>query len=292
MTVQVILTLKKSPRVPVEAEVLIPENVTGKNEDEIGRLKLLVGKKWEAVADWFHVNIDRVPELGDNEQSDPSALLLKGDLRRFKRLGQGMSNGVMEVDGSTGFHAGAGMSGGTLIIRGDAADFLGAHMKAGLIVVQGNAGHYAAAAYRGYTRGMMGGVIIITGNAGQMLGARMRRGLICLLGDCGDVAGYNMKAGTIIVAGKPGARVGARMVRGTIVLLDHDTDMTAMPPTFSYNCTYHPPFWRIIHGYLANNGFVPEASPHAVFSRYNGDTNEGGKGEVWILVPGTGRITR
>ena len=281
MSVPVTLSLKEVPPVPAEAESLIPENVVGKDERAIGLLPLLVGKKWETVADWFHVAVEAAPADGGQQPDGRADLVLRGDLTRFKRLGEGMSSGRMIVQGPVGFHAGARMSGGSLTIEGDAADFLGAHMKGGLIVVRGNAGHYAAAAYRGHTLGMTGGTIIITGSAGQMLGARMRRGLIYVLGDSGDVTGFNMKAGTIIVAGTPGVRVGARMVRGTVILLGGDTTLL---PTFSYDCTYEPSFWPILHKHLAGQGFAPEAGPGTAFRQYCGDANEGGRGEVLVRV--------
>jgi formylmethanofuran dehydrogenase subunit C len=279
MTMQVTLSLKETPRVPVEAESLVPEKVLGKDEREIGLLPLLVGNERRTVADWFHVTVS--PPASDSESNGQADLVLRGDLTRFKRLGEGMSSGRMLVEGPVGFHAGARMSGGSLTICGDAADFLGAHMLGGLIVVRGNAGHYTAAAYRGHKVGMKGGTIIITGNAGQMLGARMRRGLIYVLGDSGDAAGFNMKAGTIIVAGATGVRVGARMVRGTVILLG---GQTAMLPTFYYDCTFQPVFWGLYHKYLATLGYAPQAGPGTAFLRYSGDGNEGGRGEVLVLV--------
>lgn len=281
MTVPVTLSLKNTPPVPVEAESLIPENVANKDEQEIGQLPLLIGKHWERVSDWFDVTVDGAPGENGGAPDEPADLTLQGDLTRFKRLGEGMSRGRMLVLGPVGFHAGARMSGGTLIIRGDADDFLGSHMTGGRIVVDGNAGHYTAAAYRGYTRGMKGGTIVITGNAGQMLGARMRRGLICVLGDSGDVTGFNMKAGTIIVGGTSGVRAGARMVRGTIMVLGGPATML---PTFSYDCTYQPTFWKLLHRQLANQGFPPPAGPETAFSHFSGDANEGGRGELLVCA--------
>lgn len=281
MTATVTLSLKETPPVPVEAESLIPENVAGKDEREIGLLPLLVGKTRETVADWFHVAVG-ADNAGGQEPDGHADLVLRGDLTRFKRLGECMSGGRLTVAGPVGFHAGARMSGGTLAIHGDAGDFLGAHMQGGTILVRGNAGHYTAAAYRGYEQGMQGGTIIITGSAGQMLGARMRRGLIYVLGDSGDVTAFNMKAGTIIVGGTPGVRVGARMVRGTVILLG---GTTAMLPTFCYDCTDQPVFWALLHKHLAGQGFAPDAGPGTAFRHYSGDANEGGRGEVLVRAP-------
>lgn len=283
MNRQVKLTLKKIPDIPVEAETLNPENVAGKDEKEIKGIPVLAGKYWEPAGSWFDVEIAETPEdMGKNIKLYAD-LLIKGDLTRFKRIGEGMSSGRMQVDGPVGFHAGAKMSGGELVINGDTGDYLGAHMKSGLIVVKGNAGHFTASAYRGYAKGMTGGTIIVNGSAGQMIGARMRRGLIYVTGDCGDMPGYNMKAGTVIIGGTPGARVGARMVRGTIMLLKKD-DLPEMLPTFTYNCTYTPSFWGITRGFLCKIGFSLETEPDALFRRFSGDTNEGGKGEVLVCT--------
>ena len=106
-----------------------------------------------------------------------------------------------------------------------------------------------------------------------------------MLGNTGDATGYNMKAGTIIVAGTPGARVGARMVRGTVVLLGGDT---ALLPTFSYDCTYKPIVWALLHRHLAQHGFAPDIGPQADFRHYSGDANEGGRGEVLVHITPNG----
>jgi len=271
----VTLSLKAAPPVPAEAESLTPDNVAGKTAGEIATLPLLIGKEWQNVGDWFDVAVE------DAESAAPD-LLVRGDLTRFKRLGEGMSRGHMLVEGSVGFHAGARMTGGSLTITGDAGDFLGAHMAGGRIVVQGDAGHYVAAGYRGEKVGMTNGTLIVAGSAGQMLGARMRRGLVCVLGDTGDVTGYNMKAGTIVVGGNPAGRVGARMVRGTVAVLGEEPP--EMLPTFCYACTYTPVFWRIVHRELTAMGHDPGRSPEAAFRRFCGDANEGGRGEVLVAA--------
>lgn len=273
----VTLTLKAEPPVPAEAEQLIPDVVAGKTAEEVRRLPLLVGNRRETVGDWFDVVVDEA------EAAAPD-LLLRGDLVRFKRLGEGMSRGAMVVEGRVGFHAGARMSGGSLTIAGDAGDFLGAHMAGGRLVVHGDAGHYVAAAYRGEKTGMKGGTIVVTGSVGQMVGARMRRGLVYVQGDAGDVAGYNMKGGTVVVGGAPAARVGARMVRGTVAVLGGEP--LELLPTFSYACTYAPTFWRVVHRELARVGHAPRVGPGVTFRRYCGDVNEGGRGEVLAAQPG------
>lgn len=282
MNTQVRLTLRQIPALPVEAEALNPENVTGKERDGIESLPLLVGNRPERVGDYFDVEVIATEDPADrNPAADGlAALLLSGDLSRFKRLGEKMAAGWMRIDGPVGFHAGAFMNGGALTLLGDAGDYLGAHMQGGRIEVRGSAGHFTGAAYRGYNQGMTGGTILIHGDAGQMPGARMRRGLLVVRGCCGDAPGFGMRAGTVLIGGLAGVRSGADMVRGSVILL---TRPEALLPTFLYDCAYRPPFWPLLFGSLSRAGLLPpEVGPRALFERYSGDANEGGKGEILI----------
>jgi len=290
MKTQVTLVLKEIPSLPVEAELINPENVTEKGIPEIKSMLLWCGNRQERVGDYFEVEITSLEE-SKNGVADPvlnsankgegnlARLVLQGDLSKFKRLGQGMAAGEMLIQGSVGFHAGALMRGGTLLIEENAGDWLGAHMEGGQIIVKGSAGHFVGSAYRGKTKGMTGGRILIGGDAGQMLGARMGRGLIAVEGDCGDVPGFGMMAGTILIQGTSGIRVGANMRRGTVILLQSKK----LLPTFYYNCTYELPFWRLLYNQLIQAGFsLPASYQDVSFRRYSGDANEGGKGEILI----------
>lgn len=279
MKSKVILSLCKVPGLPVEAENINPEAITGKKVEEIQALPIWVGNRQEPLGDYFAVTITATESPEDNETSSPALLVMRGDLSRFKRLGEKMASGHMQLEGSVGFRAGAFMTGGVLTICGNAGDFLGAHMKGGKIIVNGSAGHFVGAAYRGYTQGMTGGVILINGSAGQMLGARLRRGLIAVSGDCGDMAGLAMKAGTIVICGATGIRAGAMMQRGSIILLQQPH----LLPTFYYNSTYQPLFWKLLQRGLARDGFaLPADSRDIMFQRYSGDGNEGGRGEILV----------
>ncbi|MGE4506177.1 MAG: formylmethanofuran dehydrogenase subunit C [Desulfovibrionaceae bacterium] len=286
MHTRVHLTLRAAPDLPVEAEQLLPVNVTGKTGEEIAALPLQVGNRTETVGEHFEVEITSAPEQAEDDRPDALAeLVLTGDLARFKRLGEAMTAGTMRVEGSVGFHAGALMHGGELTITGNAADHLGAMMTGGTIRVLGNAGHFVGSAYRGETRGMNGGTILIHGNAGNLTGARMRRGTIAVGGKCGDLAGFSMGAGTIVIGGETGVRAGANMVRGSVILL---TNPGKMPPTFRYNHTGQLGFWPILLGALnsGSNGGKPllDGSANAAFQRYSGDFNEGGRGEILIAA--------
>ncbi|WP_258359385.1 formylmethanofuran dehydrogenase subunit C [Moorella sulfitireducens (nom. illeg.)] len=279
MPVRITLFLKQTPPVPVEAESINPESVTAKDRREIEDLPLWVGNSKERVGDYFRVEVEETEAQQDDDNAPLATLHLVGDLSRFKRLGWGMSRGEMLIRGSVGPHTGAFMRGGTLVIQGQAGDWLGAHMQGGKILVQGSAGNFAGAAYRGYKTGMQGGTIIIRDDAGQMLGARMRRGVIAVGGNCGDFAGFGMAAGTVVVRGAPGLRAGAQMRRGTIILLQPGE----LLPTFYYDCTYGPLFWRLLYNYLQQEGFaLPPDYREMSFKRFSGDANEGGKGEILV----------
>jgi formylmethanofuran dehydrogenase subunit C len=279
MKKQVTLVLKQVPSLPVEAESINPESLHGRSVEEIKRLPVWCGSRQEEVGDYFDIEITEGASTNGSGADELPHVLVKGDLTRFKRIGQGIGAGIMTVEGSVGFHAGAQMRGGKLVINGNAGDWLGGQMEGGLIQVSGNAGHFAGAAYRGAAKGMIGGTILIRGNVGQMVGGRMRRGLIVVGGDCEDMAGYSMLAGTIVICGKAGIRAGVRMERGTVILLHEHT----LVPTFYYDCTYRPDFWAVLCSQIARAGFaLPASFNNIAFRRYSGDANEGCRGEVLI----------
>ncbi|MEL7567084.1 MAG: formylmethanofuran dehydrogenase subunit C [Dehalobacterium sp.] len=277
MKKQITLRLKEQPALPVEADSITPENLSGKSLEEINLLPLWSGNRQKRLKDYFMVEIAQLDEEIAQNETTLAKVVIQGDLARFKRIGQGMTAGVLEIQGPVGFHTGASMCGGSILIKGNAGDWLGAHMKGGQIIVAGSAGHFVGGAYRGEVQGMTGGLIIIKGNAGQMPGARMRRGLIAVGGDCGDAAGFKMLAGTILIAGHAGMRTGANMRRGTIILLK-PADLL---PAFYYNCQYHPVFWKLLYQELRQKGFIlPDDHRDLLFKRFSGDAIEGGKGEI------------
>ncbi|KTE91134.1 hypothetical protein AT727_05925 [Desulfitobacterium hafniense] len=265
------LTLKAEPALPVEAESITPDNLRGKNEEEIKNLPVWCGNVQEKIGDYFEV---------EKEQSAGEIrVVLTGECAQFKRIGQGMSFGELVIEGGAGFHTGALMRGGSLQIKGDVADWLGAQMEGGRITVAGNAGHFVGAAYRGKTQGMSGGMILIEGDAGQMTGSRMRRGLIAVKGNCGDALGFKLLAGTIFAGGRVGRHPGANMLRGTIIL----GEQPELLPSFYYNCTYRPVFWNMLCAELAGCGFfLSPGGQDASFKRYSGDALNGGKGEILV----------
>src|SRR5258708_3335378 len=132
------LTLKKQPSVPLEAEILSPDTVAGLTHDQVCALPVHLGKHPCRLEEFFDV---------DGAASDE--LEIRGDARKVKWIGRGMTRGRIPIRGNAGMHLGAFMKGGSIEITGDAADWVGAEMTGGLIRIRGNAGGQVGAAYRG-----------------------------------------------------------------------------------------------------------------------------------------------
>jgi formylmethanofuran dehydrogenase subunit C len=182
-----------------------------------------------------------------------------GDLALADRLGAGMTEGDVVVEGSVGNEAGVALAGGT-------------------IVIEGNVGARAGAAPLGYKRGMTGGELVVLGSAGPGAGAIMRRGLIAIGKKAGDQTGLGMIAGTVVVFGATGADSGLWSKRGTVVALGGITP----PPTYVYACTYQPVHLRLLLTRLSARYDLPVRPRHlkGFYRRFSGDMAELGKGEI------------
>jgi len=265
----VTLRLKEATTIPIEADSICPDQFIGRSQAEIEALPAFYGRRKVSLGDLFTV-----------EGEDSDQIVVEGDLRHVKKIGQRMTRGYITVRGDVGLHLGAYMRGGEIVVEGNAGDWAGAHMQGGRLWIRGNAGHLLGAAYRGEKRGMNRGVIVVEGDAGQEVGAQMRRGLIVVLGDVGDFAGAKMIAGSIIVSGRLGARTGAGMKRGTIVAL---ADHAELLPTFRYDCRFQPTFLRYYLLQLQAWGMsIGDEYFEGFYRRYNGDVTALGKGEILI----------
>jgi formylmethanofuran dehydrogenase subunit C len=263
------LVRKESSSIPVEADSICPDRFVGLGPNEIAALPAYYGRRKVTLGDLFAI-----------EGAATDNVTVSGDLKAVKKIGQGMSRGVLTVSGDAGPHLGAFMSGGEIVVQGGAGDWVGAHMSGGRIDVRGSAGHFVGAAYSGETRGMRGGTIVIRGSAGREVGGRMRRGLIVVLGDTGEFAGAGMLAGSVFVRGRLGGRPGAGMKRGSIVAFGEAPELL---PTFRYACSYRPVFLQFYLQSLTTSGIIESPGlPDGEFRRYVGDMNSGGRGEVLV----------
>jgi formylmethanofuran dehydrogenase subunit C len=266
------LTLKQAVDVvPLEAEALSPDVVAPLKNAEIKALPVYLGKKQARVDDFFTV---------DGEASDE--LEIRGELKKVRWVGRGMSRGRIKVVGNVGMHLGAYMKGGAIEVTGSASDWVGGEMSGGLIRVAGNAGGQIGAAYRGSRGGMTNGTILVEGSAGLEIGMRMKRGLIVIGGPVRDFTGLEMKGGTIVLRSGAELRTGAWMNRGTIISLAP----IPLLPSFLYASTYNPSFMGLYAKHLATLGVtVPYAAKDGAYQRYTGDTSVIGKGEILVWNP-------
>jgi formylmethanofuran dehydrogenase subunit C len=182
-----------------------------------------------------------------------------GDLSGVTRLGAGLTEGAVLVDGGVGDEVGLGMAGGSIEVRGDA-------------------GARAGGAAPEARRGMTGGELVVHGSAGESAGALMRRGLLAVGGRVGHHAGAGMIAGTLVAFGDVGAAAGLWSKRGSIVALAGVT----IPSTYRYACTYQPIHLRLTLTRLRSRYGLPVGEHHlsGYYRRYSGDLADLGKGEI------------
>jgi formylmethanofuran dehydrogenase subunit C len=89
-----------------------------------------------------------------------------------------------------------------------------------------------------------------------------------------------MLAGTIVAGGGVGAHPGADMRRGTIVAMSP----VELLPTFSYACSYHPPFLRLYLRHLRALGLpLTDEQIEGCYARWSGDALELRRGEILVL---------
>ena len=203
-------------------------------------------------------------ELFDLTGDSNGRIRFTGNLELADRLGAGMIEGNVVVEGDVGHEAGLSLAGGSLLIDGDA-------------------GRRAGAAPSGFKRGMTGGELVVRGSAGPEAGSSMRRGLVAIVGRAGDRTGLGMIAGTIVTFGPVGADSGLWSKRGSLVALGP----IDLPPTYAYACTYKPVHLKLLLIRLRVTYDLPVKPKHlnGFYRRYSGDLAELGKGEIltWSL---------
>ena len=265
------LRWRAATTLPVELSGLTPDVCREGNLDELRRRRVRVGNQGVELAELFEV--DGGP--GDDR------LILEGDLRTVRGIGQGMRGGSLRVEGAAGDRLGAELAGGTIEVEGSVGDWAGAEMRGGLLRIRGRAGNGLGAAFPGSRLGMREGMILVEGSAGDDAGLAMRRGTIAIVGEAGETAGRAMIAGSIFVFGQLGRRAGLTLRRGTIAVFGMP-DYEVLP-TFPASGRSRPPFLAIYLKRFRECGLpVPEDAFAGPVERYNGDLAEGGQGEILI----------
>jgi formylmethanofuran dehydrogenase subunit C len=244
------LALRTEPPGQVLAAPLIPERLRGLDGSEIAALVLRCGGETVAVGDLFDVT-----------GTADGRLVLAGELRRFDRVGAGMSSGEIDV-------------------RGGVGDWAGAEMRGGVLRISGDAGVRVGGAYPGARAGMTGGEIIVSGDAGEEVGAGMRRGLVAVGGRTGSGAGLRMLAGTVIALGGIGAEAGLGNKRGSLV-----SGRAVQPlPTYAFAARFRPPALALQLRRVRELGLiVDDALLRGTWARWSGDRTELARGEILIF---------
>lgn len=240
--------------ISVEAENISPDKFASITLGQIGNLEVWQGNRKRKLSDLFEACGDEAPA-----KPDETLIRLEGDFSRAKRIGEGMSAGIIDAADSVGMHAGNNMKGGLVQIEGSADDWLGREMRGGKIIVKGNAGNYAGSGYRGEKCGMRGGEIQIIGNAGAYLGEHMCGGSIRVGGDAGDFPGAANQGGTIFIGGST-YLPGAEMTKGTITVRG---------------------IARVLPSFQKSDVVKLEGVDH---QKYIGDLVENGKGELFVSL--------
>jgi formylmethanofuran dehydrogenase subunit C len=254
----IVLTTLRQFQFPVMAECINPDVFQGKSLDEIAALEVWEGNKRKTLSDLFKI---------EEEKTETPNITLNGDLSEVRRIGLGMKNGEIIVNGNAGMHLGEKMSGGKITVQGDAGGWAGSEMKGGLIEIKGNAGDYLASPYRGSSIGMSKGKIIVHGDVGSDAAVFMKGGIIKIHGNAGRFLGFRMRNGTVHVEKNAGNRVGSCMTGGKIVVSGF---LEEIMPTFTIDS---------VKGKVKIDEDEKVSGPFYVFL---GDLAETGNGKLFI----------
>ncbi len=263
-----VLSLRKRPDQRLDLSPLVPHLLAGKAAAEIERIELQTTKQRVTVGDAFRLR------AGDADQ-----MRIEGACERLDRIGQGLRDGEILVEGDVGIQAGRGMRGGRLAIEGNAGAWAASGMSGGRIEIFGKAGERLGGPLPGETVGMRGGTVVVRGNAGERAGDRMRRGMIMIEGDSGAYVGSRMIAGTLILCRKCGVMPGYLMSRGTIVL---GGDCEELSPTFLDCGSHELVAMRLIAEFARMYSKRAASVVSGKLRRLAGDMAVLGKGELFV----------
>jgi formylmethanofuran dehydrogenase subunit C len=273
---KIVLTPRGFSSIPIEADVISPDNFVGNTIPEIREMEIYYGNKVYPMKEYIHAQ-GKVAEKPEEQM-----IVIDGDARHIKFIGKEMTAGRIVIQGDAGMHTGAQMRGGDITVAGKISDWCGAEMKGGLIRVVGDAGNLVGAAYRGSSEGMTGGCILINGNAGSEIGSFMRRGMIVVTGNTGPFTGVHMNGGEIFVFGKIGARAGAQ-AKGNGGFIACFGSVEEILPTYRYDTSFTPTFMRLYLRQLSESlGLDITQYLNQPMKRYRGDLAVGGNAELLV----------
>ncbi len=248
----VTLKPKKEIKISVEAENISPDRFAGKSEKEIQAIETWMGNQRTTLGDLFSIKVEGSGAAADTK------IIIEGDLSRVKRIGEGMTAGLIIIKGNVDMHLGAKMNGGKITVSGNVDSWAGREMKGGEIIIEGDAGYYLGAGYRGETCGMRGGKITVMGSALDYVGEHMCGGEIVVKGNAGILPGLSNNGGKIVIEGNT-SRPGSEMAKGTIIV---NGNVDEMMPVFKLEGS--------------------EAVDGVTYRKYTGDVIVSGKGLLYV----------
>ncbi|HME52233.1 MAG TPA: formylmethanofuran dehydrogenase subunit C [Candidatus Lokiarchaeia archaeon] len=264
--------VKQETELPLEVEVICPDKLAGKELGEIEKMLAYEGKATHELGEIFDISGNVAAEAKDMK------IIIQDSTKKLRRIGEGMTGGEIEIFGDAGMHVGDAMKGGLITIHGNVDHYAGGQMEGGELWIEGDAGDYLGCAYRGDWRGMKGGKIFLEGNAGFELGAWMRgtkasqehgEPMIHVKGNVALHAGHHNHGGFMIIEGDSEGRLGSEMGRGDVIILGN-TDVLAC---FSKDDD--------------EIDEMPTLKIPGPFNTYTGDNGIGGKGKLYVKIPGS-----
>lgn len=262
-----VLTLRETPPERLDLSTVTPLTLSRLSESDAAKLPVGTTRRGLTLGDCFDITLDGSENL-----------LIQGGHERLDRVGAGLSEGVLRVEGDVGQRLGEGMAGGNLTVSGSAGPFAGTGATGGLITIEGDAGDHAGGALHAAKAGLDGATLVIEGSAGIHLGDRMRRGLI-VARRAGALAGSRMIAGTL-TALEVGDHPGLAMRRGTLLVGKHG----ALAPSFVETGTHDLVYLRLLTRSLAGLSAAHADLAKGALTRYSGDLGTIGKGEIWAAA--------
>ena len=260
------LTLRATPGQPLDLAPLLPGRLAGRAERELAALELRLGRASVPLGELFAIS-----------PGDARTIVLRGTTPLCERIGAGLDQGAIHVEGDAGALLGVGMSGGTIAVAGSVGDLAAAEAAGGVVRIAGDAGARLAGALPG-AGGTSGAVVLLAGSCGPAAGLRMRKGLVLVGGDAGPHAAMALRGGTVIVQGRCAPDPAPLLRRGTLLLAQAPERLL---PTFA-DAGRHELLWlAVLERELAALGRTL-ALPGRRVRRLHGDLADLGKGEILI----------
>ena len=215
-----VFELKQSPDQRLDLSPLTPAGLKDLKAKEIEALVVGTTRNKLTVGDLFKV-----------KGKDVASLRFAGTDARCDKIGGGLTDGKIVVDGDVGAYLGTGMKRRQGRVKGNAGVLAAATMTGGAIAISRATPVSAPAASRRRDARHEGGLLTIGGNAGPMLGERARRGsdrvwrcqAICRRPHgcrhhphqhrVGRFAGYGLRRGSLILLNRLGNYLDLRRLR-------------------------------------------------------------------------------